>query len=128
VIGGPGDRRNEDLSTLGELAAGMFNQVVIKEDDDRRGRQPQEVADLIHQGLVNINPECRCQIILDETTAIRQTLATATAGSLVVILPEQVSRAINLVEEHGASLGLVEPNTLLSNGKTPTSPEIAATP
>jgi cyanophycin synthetase len=89
VLGGPGDRRNEDLETLGLLAANIFDRVVIK-----RG----EVAQIIQQGLVNANPNCPYELILDEVTAITQSLETAPDGSLVVILPEKVSRTIQLIQ------------------------------
>ncbi len=53
VIGAPGDRRDEDLIELGTLSNRIFDQVVIKEDKDRRGREPGTVASLIAQGIVN---------------------------------------------------------------------------
>ncbi|MBW4550879.1 MAG: cyanophycin synthetase [Aphanocapsa sp. GSE-SYN-MK-11-07L] len=104
VLGAPGDRRNEDLISLGAIAAGIFNQVIVKEDDDRRGRDRSEVANLIVTGLQQAQPDRPYEVILDETTAINQTLQTAPAGSLIVILPDSVSRAISLVEEFQAVL------------------------
>ncbi len=98
VIGGPGDRRDEDFITLGRLSAEIFDRVIIKEDDDTRGRPRGEAAELIKQGIIAAKPNCRHQVILDETTAINQTLDTAPNNSLVVILPESVSRAISLIE------------------------------
>lgn len=38
VVGGPGDRRDEDFITLGKLAGQMFDEIIVKEDDDTRGR------------------------------------------------------------------------------------------
>ncbi len=103
VIGGPGDRRDEDFVTLGCLAAEMFDQIVIKEDDDTRGRPRGDAADLIRQGVEQIlgrvpDPKVRHQTILDETKAINTSLDEAPKGSLVVILPESVTRAISLIK------------------------------
>jgi cyanophycin synthetase len=102
VVGGPGDRRNEDFVTLGKLSAQMFNRIIVKEDDDTRGRTRGEAARLITQGIEqeigNIQPPIRYESILDETQAINTALDQATNGSLVVILPESVSRAISLIE------------------------------
>lgn len=100
VIGGPGDRRDEDLIALGELSAAVFDRIVVKEDDDRRGRDCGEVAALITQGIIRANSQCPHETILDETEAITIALETAPEGSLVVILPERVSRAIGLIEAH----------------------------
>jgi cyanophycin synthetase len=47
-------------------------------------------------------PDARYEIILDETAAIETALDSATPGSLVVILPESVTRAINLIEARNA--------------------------
>ncbi|MEM9087270.1 MAG: cyanophycin synthetase [Cyanobacteria bacterium P01_F01_bin.53] len=51
VIGAPGDRRDEDFVALGELSTQIFDQVVVKEDSDRRGRAPGAVAELITAGI-----------------------------------------------------------------------------
>ena len=98
VIGGPGDRRDEDFILLGRLAAEIFDRIIIKEDDDNRGRPRGDASELIAKGIMQVKPDCRYEIILDETTAINTGLDTASNGSLVVILPESVSRAISLIE------------------------------
>jgi cyanophycin synthetase len=102
VIGGPGDRRDCDFRELGELATQMFDRVFIKEDDDTRGRPRGEAAALIREGIRQTNPDFVYVTVLDETTAIEAALATATAESLVVILPESVHRALSLLKQSGA--------------------------
>ena len=42
VLSGPGDRRDQDITHLGELASRMFDELVIKEDRALRGRRPGE--------------------------------------------------------------------------------------
>lgn len=166
VIGAPGDRRDQDLLTLGEISADLFDRVVIKEDSDRRGRKPGEVADLIVEGVeagiatrlaaaselanaskpasddaANLSapseaarsdrgksvgkgfgkaagkhPSGDCNqpvaksesqplaaepfysITLDETKAIEWALNNAPENGLVVVLPESVSLAIELIK------------------------------
>ncbi len=103
VVGGPGDRRDEDFVTLGKLAAEMFDQIVIKEDDDTRGRERGNGADLIREGIEQVlsrvpDPRVSHETILNETEAIETTLDRAPNGGLVVILPESVTRAISLIE------------------------------
>lgn len=101
VVGGPGDRRDEDFVTLGRLSAQIFDRIIIKEDDDTRGRPRGEAAELISKGIVQANPDCRYEVILDETEAINKGLDSATSGSIVVILPESVNRAIDLIKARG---------------------------
>jgi cyanophycin synthetase len=98
VIGGPGDRRDEDFITLGRLSAAIFDRIIVKEDDDTRGRPRGDAAKLIMQGIKQIQPNLQCEVILDETLAINTALDSAPADSLVVILPETVNRAIRLLE------------------------------
>jgi cyanophycin synthetase len=99
VVGGPGDRRDEDFITLGELSAGMFDRIIVKEDDDARGRPRGDAARLIAQGLQQAKPDCRYEIVLNEPTAIQSALDSAPLNGLVVILPESVSRAIQMIED-----------------------------
>lgn len=98
VVGGPGDRRDEDFILLGKLAAQMFDRIIVKEDDDTRGRPRGDAAALIIKGIQQAKPDSRYESILDEITAVNTALDTASTGSLVVILPETVTRAIALME------------------------------
>ncbi|AFY77485.1 cyanophycin synthetase [Pleurocapsa sp. PCC 7327] len=99
VVGGPGDRRDEDLILLGKLSAQIFDRIIVKEDDDTRGRERGEVADLIVKGMLQEKPDARYQTILDETEAIETGLDRVDNGGLVVIFPESVSRAIALIKK-----------------------------
>jgi cyanophycin synthetase len=105
VVGAPGDRRDEDFVTLGKLSAEMFDRIIVKEDLDRRGREPGVVAKLICQGIAEAisartadQPQVEYELILDETIAVNKALDRAPAGSLVVILPEGVKKALTLIE------------------------------
>lgn len=103
IIGGPGDRRNQDLRELGVLAAQTFDVGIIKEDDDRRGRDPREVADLIEDGWRETHGG-ELQVILNEAEAIETGLKQAQAGDLIVIFPADVSRTIQIITRFQESL------------------------
>ena len=100
VVGGPGDRRDDDLILLGKLSAQMFDRIIVKEDNDTRGRRRGEVADLILRGISEENGSLRPEVILDETEALEKALSTVSEGGLVVIFPESVTQAIDLIEKH----------------------------
>jgi cyanophycin synthetase len=102
VVGGPGDRRDEDLILLGKLAAQMFDRIIVKEDDDKRGRDRGEVADLIVKGILQ-ETSVPYEIVLDETEAIEVALDRVEKGGLVTIFPESVSRAIALIKKRQSS-------------------------
>lgn len=99
VVGGPGDRRDEDFINLGRLSADIFDRIIIKEDADRRGRPSGEAAELIRKGILETNPDREYEIILNETEAINTALDGVASGGLVVIFPEKVSNTIGLIEE-----------------------------
>ena len=98
VVGAPGDRRDTDIVELGELAAAMFDRIVIKEDGDRRGREIGAVANLLQQGVSGTAPNLPCEIILDEVVAINSALDNAPDSSLVVIFPEKVDSVIQMIK------------------------------
>jgi cyanophycin synthetase len=115
VVGGPGDRRDEDFVTLGKLAADIFDRIIVKEDDDTRGRPRGDAAALIVQGIQEVGGDLGeipargrpYEVILNETEAINTALDSAPPGGLVVILPETVSRAISLIKSRNP---LQQPN------------------
>lgn len=115
VVGGPGDRRDEDFITLGKLAAEIFDRIIVKEDDDTRGRPRGDAATLIVQGIQEVGSDFGeipergrpYEVILNETEAINTALDSAPSGGLVVILPETVSRAISLIKSRNP---LQQPN------------------
>ncbi len=98
VIGAPGDRRNVDITELGQLAGKMFDRIYIKEDQDLRGRAVGEVADLLLKGVQSVNPQLHCVVILDELAALTAAMDSVTAGGLVAVFPEKVEAVINLIE------------------------------
>ena len=99
VVGGPGDRRDEDLILLGTISAQIFDLIIIKEDDDPRGRKRGEVADLIAQGIEAENAQANYEIVLNEVEAINSGLKRTVEGSLVVVFPEKVVQAIELIKK-----------------------------
>ena len=104
VIGAPGDRRDEDIIELGQLAAKMFARIFIKEDKDLRGREPRVVADLLRQGIAEVNSDIPCITILDEAEAVTAALDSAPQSSLIVVFPDKVDAAIAIIEARKSKL------------------------
>src|SRR5262249_57938968 len=51
VIGMPGDRRDEDMRAYGALAAGAFDEIIVREDRNLRGREPGATASIVAVGV-----------------------------------------------------------------------------
>ncbi len=98
LIGAPGDRQDENLRRMGEVAGACFDRVVIKEDDDLRGRASGEVARLMEEGARTGRktsgrmPEADVEIVLSEEEAVDRVLQEAGTDDLVVILAENLTR------------------------------------
>jgi cyanophycin synthetase len=90
VLTVPGDRRDEDLREVGRLCA-RLDQVILKEDEDRRGRQPGEIARIMAEGLVQGGMDAsRISVVPDEGEAVEEAIKAMHDGDLTVVLVEDV--------------------------------------
>jgi cyanophycin synthetase len=103
VISAPGDRRNEDILDLARAAAPGFDLILLREDDNRRGRQPGEVGALLRQGLLDAGfPVDRVSAeVYDEEEAVQRALETAQPGDLLVIFGDKLDRSWQQIVSFG---------------------------
>jgi cyanophycin synthetase len=102
VVTAPGDRRDEDLRTVGRLAS-CLDYVVVKEDGYRRGREPGHIADLIIDGLRDGGfSENQYETIFNEQEAIAHAMQQMKDNDLVVILADDVAASLDLVRKYSA--------------------------
>ncbi len=89
VVATPGDRRDEDMRELGRVAARYFDEIVIREDRNPRGRKRGEAAEHILEGVEEAmragHRVGNVEIVLDEMQATRRALSRARPGDLVVL-------------------------------------------
>ena len=89
VVATAGDRRDEDMRELGEVAAQHFDVVIVREDQSLRRRERGETAELVAEGVRRgMADGGRCkqvETILDEIEAVRHAMSRANPGDLVVI-------------------------------------------
>jgi cyanophycin synthetase len=89
VVATPGDRRDEDMRDVGRVAARYFDEIVIREDANPRGRRRGETAEHILEGVQDaIGSGARVgnvEIVLDEMAAARRALDRSRPGDLVVL-------------------------------------------
>jgi cyanophycin synthetase len=92
VIAAPGDRRDVDIREFGAIAGKTFDLLVIKEDNDRRGREVGSIAKLLYEAaLVGGMPPDRMITLLDELEAARHALSLAEPDDLVVICADEIT-------------------------------------
>lgn len=109
IIAGVGDRRDEDTISLGEEAARIFDEVIIRQDRNLRGRTEDYIINLMVKGIKNIDPNKKITIIPLEKEAIDYTIKNAEKDSFIIIcsdvIPDALEQIIDLKasEEEGYS-------------------------
>jgi cyanophycin synthetase len=117
VVATAGDRRDEDMRALGAVAAKYFDEVIIREDRNTRGRARGETAGLIMQGIARAQTAGGAragyaEIVLDEMDAARKALDRARPGDLVVLC---VDYATDVYKELENRSGVAAPDVLRSH-------------
>ncbi|MFT7148745.1 MAG: cyanophycin synthetase [Nonlabens sp.] len=99
MIAGIGDRRPEDTREVGMVAAEMFDEVIIRQEKNLRGKTQDEIINMLKEGIESVNPNMPVKIIPSEKEAITYALNNAKKGSLLVLCSDVVPDALNLVME-----------------------------
>lgn len=97
IIAGVGDRRDEDIVHLGTLAGKMFDEVIIRQDRNLRGRSEQEIISLMLKGMHSVDPNKKHIVIPSEPEAIDHAFQHAPKGAFVVICSDVVPDALDQV-------------------------------
>jgi len=97
VIAGVGDRRDEDTVTLGRLSAQMFDEIIIRQDRNLRGKSDDDIIALMMKGIQEVDPKKKVTIIKKEDEAIRHAIGTAKPGSFLTLCSDVVPDALALV-------------------------------
>lgn len=98
VIAGIGDRRDEDTVELGKMAAELFDEIVIRQDRDLRGKSGEYINQLVKQGIASVDPNKKVIEISNEMKAIAFCLENAKRGSFISIFTDDVAEATKMVE------------------------------
>jgi cyanophycin synthetase len=111
VLSAPGDRRDQDILDLAHAAAPAFDLLILREDDDRRGRRPGAVGELLRRGLLAAGyPAERIAAgVFEEPEAVRRALEVAKPGDLLVIFGDKLDRTWNQIVDFGRPAGAAQP-------------------
>jgi cyanophycin synthetase len=100
IISGVGDRRDEDITECGRIAARMFDHIIIRQEKHLRGRTEQEIIDLILNGITSVDKKMTYEIIPKEVEAIKHAISIAEQGTFITALSDVVTNAIEIVQEY----------------------------
>lgn len=99
IIAGVGDRRDEDTISLGEEAARIFDEIIIRQDRNLRGRSETEIIDLMLKGINQVAPEKKVTVIPMEKAAINHAISSAEEGAFIVICSDVIPDALEQIME-----------------------------
>ena len=99
IIAGVGDRRDEDTIEVGSIAAEMFDEIIIRQDKNLRGRTEEELIGLLKQGILRHDPNKKLTVIPNEREAATFAIKNAKKGSLIVMSSDVVPDALGLVQQ-----------------------------
>lgn len=99
IISGTGDRRDDDIRELGRISGKHFDEIIIRQDKHLRGRTASSIVDLLVEGINETKTkDIPIVIIYNEKEAISYAYKTAKPGSLVTIMCDVVSEALDLIK------------------------------
>jgi cyanophycin synthetase len=99
IITAPGDRRDEDLLTVGRITA-QLDHVIVRDDKYRRGRAPGEISRIIAQGLRDAGlGEEHIDVVHDEKDALAHAMSIMKDNDLIFILADDVPAVLEQVRQ-----------------------------
>jgi cyanophycin synthetase len=112
VVACPGDRRDEDIIDSAATLAGHFDHYICKADDNRRRRGVDEVPQMMRAALIdNGVSEDAIEVIPDEQEAVMAGLDHSSAGDLLVVFGDNISRCWKQIIYYGGEDGQTREDT-----------------
>jgi cyanophycin synthetase len=99
VISMPGDRLDEDIKAFGRLAGQTFDELVVREDSNRRGRANGEIAEMLKAAAIEAGlPDASVHVVLDEFEAVRAGVERTSKDELVVLMIDKPAKVWDELE------------------------------
>jgi cyanophycin synthetase len=100
IVAGVGDRRDDDTIELAEEAAKVFDEIIIRQDRNLRGKDDDEIIRLITKGIKNIDPNKKITVLKKENEAIDYAIKNAAKGSFITIISDVVPDALEQIMKY----------------------------
>ncbi|WP_022822605.1 cyanophycin synthetase [Hymenobacter norwichensis] len=106
MVSGLGDRRDEDTLGFARIAGRIFDEVILRQDRDLRGKTAEQLKEIMERGLRLDHAELPINYIENELEAVDYVLANAPEGAVVVLFTENIAAVLKKLEEFEAEHGL----------------------
>lgn len=100
IISGTGDRRDEDIREIGRISARNFDEIIIRQDKNLRGRTADEIINLLVEGIYEEKgQDIPLTIIHKEKEAIMHAYQNVKPGALITIMCDVVPDALEFIKK-----------------------------
>ena len=100
IISGTGDRRDEDIREIGRICARNFDEIIIRQDKNLRGRTAEEIINLLVEGIYEEKgQDIPLTIIHKEKEAIMHAYQNVKPGALITIMCDVVPDALEFIKK-----------------------------
>jgi cyanophycin synthetase len=100
IVAAVGDRRDEDIIAVGVESAKIFDEIIIRQDKNLRGRSEEEMIELMTQGIHTIDPNKKITVFRKEADAIDYAITNAIKDSFIVVISDVVPDALEQVKKY----------------------------
>jgi cyanophycin synthetase len=88
------------IQEVGRFCGRTFDKIYIKEDNDLRGRNAGEVADLLYNSVITAGLDAgKVSTIFSEEKALETAIMDANQGELVVMFYEDLESALIVIDK-----------------------------
>ncbi len=99
VVSATGDRRDEDVRSIGRYAGQMFDKIILKHDRNNRGRTKEQLTTLLMEGIREVNLNVEVTIVSDETEAIQYAIDSAKPGEFIFVCADDIPNTLTYVQQ-----------------------------
>jgi cyanophycin synthetase len=100
IITGTGDRRDDDIRSMGKISASMFDHIIIRQDKFLRGREADDIVRLLVEGIQQENSKQSYEYIPKEVDALNHAFSMAKPGTFITALSDVIDNAIEVVHSY----------------------------
>lgn len=100
IISGTGDRRDDDIREIGRISAKNFDEIIIRQDKNLRGRTADEIVNLLVEGInESKTADIPITILHKEEEAILYAYEHVKPGAVVTIMCDVIPEALDFIKK-----------------------------
>lgn len=100
VVGVPGDRQDNVIKEIGEICCEYLDEIIIKEDKDRRGRSIGEVSQLLRISMLKNRNKKNVKVYLDEVDALEYAIKISKKDDIIIVFYENIEPLLNYINNN----------------------------